>query len=268
MYISDEEAFGFRAAAERQRRVIVAIILRNIRTRFFGHGLGFLVAIAWPLLHSLFIIGLFVFAGRAPPFGESLVLFVATGSVQFQAFSYMSRFAMMSMLSTKPLLAFPAVKLLDVLFASIILEIVSSAVVIILMIALGWAFDVPMWPRDIVEAAAAYACVTLLGVGFGLLNGVIALAAPMWAMLYTLVIILLYATSSTIFVPTALAEPLQTFASYHPVLQMIEWMRYAYYEGYSDHVLDRTYAVGVSLVSVFLGLALERGMRGWLLASR
>lgn len=68
--------------------------------------------------------------------------------------------------------------------------------------------------------------------------------------------------------PDMLPEGLRNALAYNPVLQVIEWMRSAYYEGYGDLVLDRTYAIGVGTGAVFLGLLLERAMRGHLLAKR
>jgi capsular polysaccharide transport system permease protein len=46
VYLSNTEAYDLWSAARRQRRVLYALMLRNIRTRFFGNGLGYLVAIA------------------------------------------------------------------------------------------------------------------------------------------------------------------------------------------------------------------------------
>jgi capsular polysaccharide transport system permease protein len=268
MYLSADESTGFLTALKRQRRVLFAVMLRNIRTRFFGHGLGYLIAIAWPLGHMLVVIGIFIFTGRAAPFGESSVLFIAIGSVQFLSYSYLTRFMMMSVLMTRPLLGLPEVKVLDVLIGSAILEILSTALVAIIMIVLGWVFDIPTMPRDLAEASFAYGAAILLGAGFGMFNGVIALAFPMWAAIYALVNILMYVTSGVLFVPGALPEQLRVLAAYHPVLQCIEWMRYAYYEGYSDVVLDRVYAIEVGAGLLFLGLLLERATRGHLLALR
>jgi capsular polysaccharide transport system permease protein len=45
-------------------------------------------------------------------------------------------------------------------------------------------------------------------------------------------------------------------------------MRSAYYDGYGEHLLSRPYIIGFALVSLFLGLLLERLMRGYLLQAR
>lgn len=268
MLIEHGEKFGIPEALTRQGRVLHAVMLRNIRTRFFGHGLGYLVAVAWPLTHILILLAIANFAGRAPPFGDSTVLFIATGTVPFMVFSYISRFMQLSVLTTRPLLGFPQVKVLDVLFATVTLEVLSSCCVILILLILAWLFDISSMPRDIVEAFFAIGASILLGFGLGLLMGVLALAAPIWATIYGLLMIVLWMTSGVAYVPDFLPEPLRSIAAYHPVLQVVEWMRSAYYEGYGEGLLDRRYVLEVAIGSVFLGLLLERGTRGHLLALR
>ena len=255
-------------ALQRQGRVLYAVMLRNIRTRFFGNGLGYLFAIGWPLVHILALLLINAFAGRAPPFGDSVVVFVATGTIPFITFSYLSRFMMMSIMVTRPLLAFPEVKVLDVLFASALLESLAAACVVLIMMVLAWFFDIPAMPRDIVQAAYAFGASILLGVGLGVLNGVLVMAAPMWFTAYSLSIILIWLSSGVIFVPDLLPEPARTLISYQPVAQLVEWVRSAYYEGYGEGILDRAYVLKFSIGCLFLGLLLERAMRGHLLALR
>jgi capsular polysaccharide transport system permease protein len=268
VYLSSSEGFDLWSAAKRQRRVLFALMLRNIRTRFFGHGLGYLIAIAWPLTHILILLAMFTLLGRLAPYGDGVVLFIATGTMTFMTFSYLSRFMMISVLMTRPLLAFPEVKILDVLLASALLETLSACCVTIVMIVLAWFAGIDFMPKDIVQAAYAFGAALLLGLGFGLVNGVMALALPIWATVFNLTIIIMWAASGVVFVPDALPEDIRNALSYNPVLQVIEWMRSAYYEGYGDLVLDRGYAIGVGIGAVFLGLLLERAMRGHLLAKR
>lgn len=239
-----------------------------MRTRFFGHGLGYLFAVGWPISHILLLIAIFSVTGRAAPFGESTVLFIATGTVPFMTFSYLSRFMMVDLISTKPLLSLPEVKLMDVLIASALLEILSAFAVILVMAFLGWAFDIPFLPQNIAEAFSALGAAVLLGVGMGFLNSVIVTAAPMWMTGYSLVIIAAWASSGVMFVPNSIPEPVRTFLSYNPALQVVEWMRASYYEGYGEHLLDRTYTISFGVGSLILGLVLERLMRSYILSAR
>jgi capsular polysaccharide transport system permease protein len=75
-------------------------------------------------------------------------------------------------------------------------------------------------------------------------------------------------TSGVWFVADALPDTVRHIIAYHPVLQVVEWMRSAYYEGYGSLVLDRSYVIEFGCVTIFCGLLLERAMRGHILALR
>src|SRR5262249_26131909 len=144
----------------------------------------------------------------------------------------------------------------------------SAGAVVIVFVIIAWFAGIDVWPRDVVQAAFAFGASALLGVGAGLLNGVIALAAPIWMTVYALFLMVIWASSGIIFVPDALPAFLREPLSYQPVLQATEWMRSAYYEGYGDQVLDRGYVISFGIVMIFLGLLLERATRGHMLAVR
>ncbi|MGO4336478.1 ABC transporter permease [Labrys sp. KB_33_2] len=257
-----------RAAFERQRRVISAVILRNIRTRFFGHGLGYFIAVGWPVSHILVLILIFTFTGRAPPYGDSVVLFIATGTVPFMVFSYLSRFMMVNLLSTKPLLGLPEVKMLDVLIAGAVLEVVTSGLVITIMLMLGLAFDIPIMPQDIATAFGALGAAILLGCGMGVVNSVIMAITPMWMTGYSLLVIAIWASSGVVFVPDMIPDPYRSYLAYNPALQIVEWMRSAYYHGYGQLVLDKPYTISFGAVCLVGGLLLEKLSRGYILSAR
>ena len=103
------------------------------------------------------------------------------------------------------MLAFPEVKVLDMLFAARLLEIMSACCVVIIFLIIAWFVGIDAMPRDIVQASYALGAAILLGLGFGLFNGVIALAFPPWITGYHWwLIILLLISAGIIFVPDAL----------------------------------------------------------------
>jgi capsular polysaccharide transport system permease protein len=123
-------------------------------------------------------------------------------------------------------------------------------------------------PRDVVQASYAFGAVILLGVGFGMFNSVMTLVSHNWFVGFSLSMIVLWVTAGIIFVPDSMPLPFREILSYHPVLQVIEWMRSAYYEGYGALVLDRGYVICVAVGALFLGLLCERALRGHLLAKK
>jgi capsular polysaccharide transport system permease protein len=252
-------------ALRAQGRVIFALMLRDLRARFFGHGLGYLVQIAWPITHVGILLVLYTALGRAAPYGSSVMVFLATGLIPFMTFSYMSRFTQFAMVMNRPLLGFPAVKVLDILLAHGLLEILAASLMTAFFVALLWVAGVDVVPRDIVQAAYALGASMLLGFGFGVINGIISLALPYWTTGYAFVIIILWVTSGILFVPDALPEEFQRIIALNPILHGVEWMRSAYYDGYGSRVLDKGYILAWGFGSLVLGLLAERYARGRLL---
>jgi capsular polysaccharide transport system permease protein len=245
-----------------QGRILHALMLRDIKTRFGGTELGFLIAVAWPLSHILILLLINSGLGRAAPYGDSAALWFATGIIPFMAFNYMSRFIMMGIVLNRPLLSFPVVKIMDILMARAIVEVLSAGLVILITLAIFWGYGIDFMPADVVQAASALLAMMLLGLGFGVINGIIAAAFPFWITIYALSMILFWISSGILFVPDALPEAFRVPLSYLPYLQGVEWMRSAYYDGYGSVVIDKTYLVAVGAVSLFAGLIFERLVRG------
>ncbi len=63
--------------------------------------------------------------------------------------------------------------------------------------------------------------------------------------------------------PTNCRRPPATGCRGIPILVGVEWMRSAFYEGYGlGELLDKQYLLGFAAVSIFIGLLMERTMRG------
>jgi capsular polysaccharide transport system permease protein len=247
-----------------QYQVIMALMLRDIKSRF-GNEFGFIIAIAWPLSHILILLMINTAMGRITPYGDSAALWFATGIVPFMSFSYSARFIMLGVALNRPLLTFPRVKITDILFSRAIIEILNAGAVIIILMLIFWSLGIDFRPINIVQASFALVASILLGLGVGVINGIIAAAIPIWMTGFALLNIVLWISSGVFFVADSLPEVVRFPLSFHPVLQAIEWMRSAYYEGYGAAVLDRRYLISVSLLCLCVGLLSERLVRGRLL---
>lgn len=250
-----------------QARVISALILRDVKTRFGANPVNYLVAVAWPLAHLFILLIIYTVLGRSAPYGTSAVQFFATGVLPFLLFNYPARFVMLSVPMNAPLLGFPVVTLFDVIMARVLLEIISAFAVIIIMAAILFAIGIDIAPRDSVAAVAALGSTLLLASGVGILNALIVKKIPAWTIAFILFSIIVYACSGIVFLPDALPEYIRDILAWNPILHSVSWFRSAYYEGYGQLHLDRQYLVVFGLMSLLLSLALERLGRSWLLTS-
>jgi len=172
---------------------------------------------------------------------------------------------MLSLVTNKPLLAFPIVRIVDILLARAILEILGAFCMTLLLILILCFLNIEFTPRDIVQASYALGAAILLGLGMGLINAIIAMAFVGWVTAYALVIVTLYITSGLMFIPDALPETIRYYLSFNPVVHSIEWMRSAYYDGYGSLISDKSYLLSWGVGTICGGLALELLIRGRLL---
>lgn len=244
-----------------QARVIGALMLRDVQTRFGGRSANYLIAIAWPLSHISILLLIYSFAGRSAPIGQSAPLFFATGLVPFVMFNYPSRQMMLALTMNAPLLNFPIVTTTDVLFSRAILETVTSFAVVMIFAAILYGLGVDIMPRYPETAVTALCATLFLSISVGIVNSVIQIFVKVWMIGYILVMIISYITSGILFVPEFLPEKIRSVLLWNPLLQAVEWFRTAYFEGYGRQTLDKQYVVITACVLLAGGLTAERFTR-------
>lgn len=249
-------------ALMRKRNVMAAVILRDMRTRFFNHGLGFLVVPLWPLTHMIALILIHSFAGSAvPPYGTSAALYYAAGLVPTLTFMYVSRFMALSLVMNRPMLSFPEIQAVDVMLARAFLEVMAACFMLFLIMAILWVSGINPWPDNLESAVYAYLATILLGLGFGMIVGIASMFQPMVVTVYALIIICVYISSGALFVVPYFPEEIKFALSFNPVFQCVEWMRHSFYENYPDELIDPWYVLAWGGCTLCMGLGTERFFR-------
>jgi capsular polysaccharide transport system permease protein len=263
MAMQTEYALNTVGMLKAQWRIILALMLHDLKSRLGGSEFGFLaLGVGFPLSHILILLGINAGLGRAPPYGDSTALWYATGVVPFMAFQYVSRFIVLSVILNRPLLSFPVVKATDVLYAGAIIEVLNAGMVVLIVFAIFWMLGIDFMPLDVVQASLSMLAMILLGLAWGIVNAVIAAIFPLWVTGFFLSQVIFWLTSGILFVPDALPAAIRAPLSYLPWLQGVEWMRSAYYLDFGAPILDRTYLISFAVVCLFVGLVLERALRG------
>ena len=246
-----------------QWRVILALMLHDIRTRMGGSAVGYItISIAWPLVHIALVLTINAGLGRSVPYGDSAALWFATGVVPFLAFQYTARGVMLGILSSRPLFSFPVMTSINILFARAILEIINVGIVVVILLAIFVGFDIDCAPRQVAEASFALLSMILLGLGWGSINSIFAAAFPFWINVFFLTQMALWFGSGIFFVPDFMPEALRHVLSYIPPLQGVQWTRSAYYEGFGSSTLSKSYLISCGIMCLFFGLCAERYIRG------
>lgn len=240
-------------------------MLRDMRTRFGRSFFGYVIIVLWPLTHLLGLMALYLLIRRAIPIGTSAPVFLATGILPYILCLYPARMIMMSLVQNQPLLYFPVVKSFDVIVARGMLEIITAFWVTVIFCVILFIFNVDFMPVLPEEAMLAIFATIYLAFAIGFVSAVLYKMMRAWLAIMILLMILMYLTSGALFMPSTLPENVQTYLWFNPLLHSVEWLRSAYYEGYSYGWLSRSYLLGFATALLFVGVVAERAVRGYIL---
>ena len=238
-------------------RVLSALMLRDMRSRFGGNYWGYLVQVLWPCAHLAIIVGAMSFRGMKSPMGDDAMVFVATGALPVLAFQYISREVMKGYMIHKPLTYFPQVKRFDTVVARILVEIVNSFMGLMLVLLVLICFGSDPVPVDITTAVTGYLASIALGIGIGTVNVGICSVFPGWALGYILVTLTTYITAGVYFMACYMPIEIYYYMKWNPATQLIEWVRLGY-DPQLPIQIDYLYIFAWIFGSLTIGLLMER----------
>jgi capsular polysaccharide transport system permease protein len=256
-----------RGPVSEQWRVIMALLLRETRTRFGRSQFGYAWVIFEPLAHIGIMIALIsiVSHSRIPPIGESFALFYFTGIIPYHLFIHTVGHLMHSVPENRPLLQLPRVKVIDVYFARAILELLTEVCVSILLLCGFVFFGLSIIPINPIGVIFALLLIWLTAFGLGLISAVLARYFSGWARVWGAITSILYFTSGTFYIPRMMPEWMRDILVWSPTLQAIEMVRVNYFIEPYPHWLDVGYLAKCALVAMVIGLVLERLYRNKIL---
>lgn len=257
----------FPAKLARFRRVIYAVMLQDMRTRFSGGYLGFLVAISWPLAHLVMLLVIRVLITVIAPVGDSSAVYYGTGLLPYILCFYPGRMMNIVMHQNRAMLGLPEIAPMHLVVARALLEILIAIIVTVAFFSGITLYGVDFMPSEPIVAAEAIAVAIYLGIGIGVFNAVFGtLMSPFYQIAYVLTMVGLL-TASGAYIPLIYAsDRVKWWLGWNPLYQVVNWLRSAYYTDNTLIEVDRLYLIGVASIFLLLGLFGERLLRGKLLA--
>jgi capsular polysaccharide transport system permease protein len=249
-----------------QWRVLLALMLREARTRYGRQRVGYLWALVEPILHIIVFYFIFQYTLRIIPLGDSLAMFLATGLATYVGFSHVLNRTQGGFASNESLLAYPVVNVIDVFLARALLELATWIAVTFIILGALIATGLDPLPRSVLIMTAAIFLLFGIGFGVGMLIGIAAQFAPSIDTLLSVPLRILYFTSGVFFLPDVMPPAVRSVLEWNPVLQGITLFRMGYYGNYESHMFDLKYLVVWSSMSVLAALIAERLTRKALLS--
>ncbi len=244
-----------------QRRVISAIILREVRTRFGRHQLGYLWAFAESLFWVLTFTGIHYAIGSSPPAGMDILAFFATGIITFIMFRSTVTHAMASIIGNRPLLFYPQVRPQDIAFGRALLEGATLFAVFVGLLGANAVWQGELRVEDTLRVLTGLGSAWLLGVGLGMCFLGISVFFPATERLVPILMRPMFFISGLFFTANDLPSELRAYLLYNPLLHAVELVRDGWFYEYEARYLDVPYLAVWILVSLYFGLLLERFAR-------
>jgi len=252
-----------RSIFDQNKRIIRAIILQDMRTRFGRSYFSYIISILWPLSHLTIILVAYGFMNKLAPVGGDPVVFAATGVLPYIMCMYPARQIAASVMQNRQMLNMTIIRPVHLLFARAILEVITASLVCIIFVTILYVFDYDIMPVNPSTAAMALFATVYFGVGYGFFGLIImALFGPYAMIVIVLSMVGLYIASGVYLPPFLMSETVLQYQYYNPIFNCSAWMRSAYYLSYDDVNINKSLIFWAGTVLLMLGLLGERYLRG------
>lgn len=244
-----------------QGEVVYALVLRETRTRFGQHKLGYVWALLEPVLMILTFWVLFSIAHRAAPYGMDLFSFIGTGIVPYLLFSNCVSRVADAISGNKAMLFYPHVMPLDLVIARCVLESVTYSLVFIVLMGVRALYLQELVVDDPLLVLIGFALATLFGTTLGLVFCALAQFSNVVDRARSPLLRPFFWLSGIFFTANSLPGGARELMLWNPVLHATEFVRDGWFPSYTAHYAQVAYPMAWILGLGVVGLSLERVVR-------
>ena len=241
-----------------QYRVLKALVLRNLVATHGETRLGFLMGIIIPVFSLAVLLAAFGLRGKVIPANFSIGAFLVTGYPLWQGFVSMYRNVVKSASKGDPLLMFPQITQLDLIFASIIqLFAVDTIVYLIMMFGVVVVMrSTP--PADFMGVLICYWACLMLGAAFGMIVCAGQRVLPLLVNFINPFMRFGMWFSGVVFMVNRLPSWTWPYLKWNPILHCVEGARQLWQPSYKSDFFDPGYVLACIFVLTTAGFVLER----------
>lgn len=241
-----------------QLRVIGALLMREIITRYGRHNIGFLWLFLEPMMFTLGVMLLWSLAKAGHGGSISVVAFALTGYSSVLLWRNVANRCSKAIEPNLSLMYHRNVKVLDIFTARIILEIVgataSLGILTLFFVAIGWM----ELPSDVMTVMMGWILLSWFAIALGLIVGAISERSEVFERVWHIATYLLFPLSGAAFMVDWLPKTVQAVLLWLPMVHGTEMIRHGFFGGLVPTYENPTYLTIVNLLMTLIGLALTR----------
>lgn len=241
-----------------QFRVIGALLMREVLTRYGRHNIGFLWLFLEPMIFTLGVMVLWMYVNASNGSRLPIVAFAVTGYSSVLLWRSMPSRCSTAIEPNRSLMYHRHVKVIDLFAARILLEIagttISFVTLMLIFNAIGWMEP----PEDILKIIFGWFMLAWFGASLGLLIGALSARSELVEKIWAPVSYLLFPLSGAVFMVDWLPLTAQKLVLLLPMVHGVEMLREGYFGSTVHAHYDLAYMTMCCLVLTLLGLAQER----------
>ena len=223
-----------------QRRVIGALLLREVLTRFGRHNIGFLWMFVEPMTFTLGVTALWTLTKTFHGGDLPITAFALTGYSSVLLWRNMPSRCISAITPNLSLMYHRNVKVIDIFLARILLEIGGATTSFIVLGTIFSVIGLISPPEDVMEVIFGWLMLSWFGASLAIFLGALAEEYELVERLWHPAAYLLFPLSGAAFLVDALPDQVQRLALYLPMVDGIEIVR----EGYFGSHVHAHYDVG------------------------
>lgn len=241
-----------------QLRVIYALLMREIITRYGRHNIGFLWLFLEPMIFTLGITTIWYFTKSIHGSEISIVPFAVTGYSTILLWRNSANRVGNAIEANIGLLYHRNVKVIDVFWARIILESIGATISFIALSIIFIAVGQMKMPNNFLLMVQGWLLLFWFTVALSFTVGALFQMSELIDRLWHAITYLLFPLSGTAFFAAWLPENLRQFILLLPMVHSTEMLRHGYYGDVIATYENVNYFVWFNLILTLVGLILVR----------
>ena len=249
---------SLRRSLQIQVRVIWALILREIITRYGRHNIGFLWLFVEPMLFTLGVTALWTVAGLHHGSDLPITAFALTGYSTILLWRNMPNRCVGSVMPNSALMYHRNVRVLDIFLSRIALEAIGATISFVALSAVFIFLELMEPPEDALQVAQAWLLTAWFGAAFAMLLGAWSEKSEIVEKLWHPAAYLLFPLSGAAYMVDALPREFADAVLWLPMVHGTEMLREGYFGSKITAHYDITYMFTFNMALTLFALSLER----------
>lgn len=236
---------------------LIALCVRDQKTRFAGGALGYLWAYFNPIFWIAFVVVFFNVVGRLPPINVGAEIFVATGILPYAMFRQVNSSQIRTVSANRYMRYLRPVSDIELMEASALLELLNVALTsLIIFGGIIFIFDAPL-PAYLRVVYIAMGTAWFLGVGVGSLFSVLSKMSDSFARAVPILLRPMFWVSGIFYTATELSADLQAIFWWNPLFHSIELLREGFFLGYASPIANAWYPIYFGAICMLIAVFIE-----------